>query len=321
MVAKARRKFPQLEQSSDDGAIRTFCTTARDTPDVMLLPAPLAGADGEARQKYCDTLDPLLVLPVGRQVFVLYGASGLAFPGLTREMLFRAMARELPRRDADGSATSRFERNPNQRWSDIAPGLPDEPIRLLLPPRRSVVWLALEDLVMRPGCAAVPAISALARVDQQAASQRCLARRTDAVLVYADQAQYDTAPRSPSGTELGLNELRFVPANVDILPVEGALPDRAGLATGRYRLARQVVAVAKRNRLDGVPNLRDFLLELTSTAAAGPGGYLQRRGLDPLPDSLLSQSANLARYATPEAVRRLQGRVDPTTPREIAAAQ
>jgi hypothetical protein len=224
------------------------------------------------------------------------------------------MARELPRRDSDGTATARFERNPNQRWSDIAPGLPDAPIRLLLPPRRSVVWLAIEDLVMRPGCSAVPAIVALSRVDQQAASQRCLSRRTDAALVYADPALGDIAPRAPAGTELALNELRFVPAGVSVIAVEGALPDRTALASGAYQLARQVVAITKRNRLDGVPNLRDFLLELTSAAAAGPGGYLQRRGLDPLPDALLSQSNNLARYATPESVKRLQGRPVPTTP-------
>ncbi len=304
LVRNAQRKYPQLEQSSDEGAIRTFCTTVRDTPDLMLLPQAIE----DARPVVCPSLEPLLNLPIGRQVFVVYSAPDAPEFRLTREILFRAMARELPRRDSEGALAS-FERNPNLRWSEIDPSLPDVPIRLLLPPRRSVQWLAIEDLVMRPGCASIPAIAELALIDQQMASQRCLARRTDFSLNYADpSAASGSQARIPKGTELSLNELRFVPEGMALVAVEGTIPDRAAIESGHYRMARQVVAVVKRNRLDAIPSLRDYLQEMTSPAAAGPGGYLQRSGLDPLSETVLRQSATQARFAMPEAVRRLQAK-------------
>ena len=217
LVRNAQRKYPQLEQSSDEGAIRTFCTTVRDTPDLMLLPQAIE----DARPVVCPSLEPLLNLPIGRQVFVVYSAPDAPEFRLTREILFRAMARELPRRDSEGALAS-FERNPNLRWSEIDPSLPDVPIRLLLPPRRSVQWLAIEDLVMRPGCASIPAIAELALIDQQMASQRCLARRTDFSLNYADpSAASGSQARIPKGTELSLNELRFVPEGMALVAVEG----------------------------------------------------------------------------------------------------
>jgi phosphate transport system substrate-binding protein len=294
----ARRKFPQLEQSSDEGARRTFCTSARDSPDIMLM----AIIAGEGDGAICGGSVALLRLPLGRQVMVAYSAAGTAPFTLTREQLYRAIARELPRRGGDGSPDAGFERNPNQRWRDIAPDLPDVPIRLLVPPRRAVEWLTIEDLIMRPGCRAVPAVAALGALDQQAATQRCLARRTDAALVYADAQAYALKPEIlPKPGEVALNERRYLGfvAGAVPLPIEGALADPATLDSGRYPLARDIVAVVKRSRLDAIPNLRNFLVEVTSPAAVGPGGYLLKAGLDPLPEMRRGRSALEANYALP----------------------
>jgi phosphate transport system substrate-binding protein len=296
----ARRKFPQIEQSSQEGGRRTFCATLRDSPDLMIAPLQV----DQPAEKLCGEEEPILALPFGRQVFVLYTAPGAPSFVLTREQLFRAVARELPRAGGNGAAEGGFEPNPNKRWRDISPDLPDLPIRVLGPPRRALQWLTWEDLLMRPACMALPQIAALARVDQQAADQHCLARRVDQAMVYADGEKYNANPAIiPQGTELAINERRAMQLMPDAVPqsVDGIKPDTEALDNDRYPLSRPILALVKLKRLDTIPNLRNFITELMSPAASGPSGYLIRNGMDVLPEATLRRGALKAQFARPGA--------------------
>ena len=77
------------------------------------------------------------------------------------------------------------------------------------------------------------------------------------------------------------------------------MPNLAGLNAGRYPLARRLVAVIKVNRIETIPNLRNFVVELTSPAAGGAKGYLATLGVEPLPEDVLASSALKARYMRP----------------------
>ena len=294
----ARRKFPQIEQSSAEGARRTYCATLRDSPDLMIAPFAI----DQSAEKLCGTEEPILALPFGRQVVVLYTAPDGPRLALTREQLFRALARELPRAGGTDAAEGGFEANPNKRWRDISPDLPDLPIRVLGPPRRALQWLTFEDLLMRPACMALPSIAALARIDQQAAEQHCLSRRVDQAMVYADGEAYNANPAIvPHGNELAINERRAVQLMPDAVPqpVDGILPDNQHLDANQYPLARPMLALVKVKRLDTIPNLRNFVTELLSPAASGPKGYLMRNGMDVLPETVLRRGALKAQFARP----------------------
>lgn len=294
----ARRKFPQIEQSSHEGARRTFCTTLRDSPDLMLAPF----AADQPVEKLCDNNELLAGFPFGRQVLVVYGAAGGPPVSLTRQQLFLAIAREVPRNGGKGGIENGFEANPFKKWRDISPDLPDIPIRVLGPPRRALQWLTLEDLLMRPACLEFPSVQALVRIDERAAESYCLSRRIDQAMVYADGAAYNANPAIvPKGTDLAINERRSMLLMPDAVPaaIDGVIPDDAGLNANRYLLARPMVALVKVNRLDTIPNLRAFINELLSPEASGPRGYLVRNGMDPLPPSALSKSAIEARFARP----------------------
>ncbi len=294
----ARRKFPQIEKSSEEGVRRTFCATLRDSPDMIIgLFSPDQSLD-----KLCGNNEPLIALPFGRQVFVLYTAQGGPQFPLTLEQLYRALARELPRAGEKNGADDAFQPNPNKRWRDISPDLPDVPIRILAPPRRALQWLTLEDLLLRPACMQLPPLKALALIDEQAAEQHCLARRVDQAVVYADGEQYNANPAIvPHGTELALNDRRsmLLTPNTVPQPIDGVVPDNDSLDANRYPLARPLLAVVKVNRLDTIPNLRTFVMELVSPAASGPNGYLTHYGMDVLSASELRRSALSAQFAKP----------------------
>lgn len=298
MSASARRKYPQIEKSSEEGVRRSFCATLRDSPDVIIGPfAASLSAD-----KLCGPQEPLLALPFGRQVIVLYTAPGAPKLAVTREQLFRALVRELPANDTN-AAEAGFKPNPYKRWRDISPDLPDIPIHILAPPRRALQWLTVEDLLMRPVCMGLPAMKVLVEIDEQSAEQHCLSRRTDPAVVYADGEKYNANPAIvPKGTDVALNERRAMLLMPDAMPaaIDGIVPDADSLNADRYPLARPILAVVKIKRLDTIPNLRTFIMELVSPAASGPTGYLTRYGMDVLPEAALRRSALKAQFARAE---------------------
>ena len=303
LSASARRKYPQIEKSCEKGVKATFCATLRDSPDVVI--GPFLPKDDPGR--LCGPDEPLLALPFGRQVFVLYTAPGAPTYNLTLEQLYRAIARELPPKGSKNAAESGFEPNPNKTWRDISPDLPNIPIHILAPPRRALQWLTLEDLLLRPACFAMPAVKALADIDDSLAEQHCLSRRTDRAIEYADGEKYNANPALiPQGNDLALNERRamlLMPGAVP-QPIEDVVPTPESLDAGTYRLARPILAVVKRKRLDSIPNLRTFIIELMSPAASGPSGYLRRYGMDTLPEGLLGLSYLKAQFATSDPPKR-----------------
>ncbi len=285
----AHRKFPQIEQSSEIGSQRAFCTTLRDSPDIIISPVPHGAPEGGL----CSGGLPVMRLPFGRQVITVYTAPGAPPLRLSMEQLFRAIARELPRRDAQSVSEDMFAPNPNRKWRDISPELPDEPIRLIGPPQRSLIWLTLEDMLMRPTCLSLPQVAALNRRDPAGALRHCLSRRTDAGISYVDGTAYMASPRVvPQGTAVAINERRsmLLMREAVMVPIEGEVPDEHALEQGLYPLARDLAAIVKVNRLDKVPNMRQFVMELTSKGAAGPNGYLIKTGLDPLSEAMINES-------------------------------
>ncbi len=297
----ARRKFPQIEQAAENGALAEFCGKKLDSPDVLIIPVR---DDLPSNTQFCTTRLDLLVLPFGRQVVTLYTAATATPFALTRDQLYRAIAAQLPRRDATGLSPDMFGPNPNMRWRDISPDLPDEPIRLVGPPQRSVFWLIVEDLLMRPACLEHPKVAELFQLDEALALRPCLSRRSDAAMAYVDGAAYNASPRiTPRGSEIVINDRRamLLSPEATMLAINDVVPNDEALGARRYVLSRQITAVVRADRMGSVPNLREFVREITSPAAAGPRGYLAVAGLDPLPRNALSESALAATLTRPAA--------------------
>ncbi|RZJ39752.1 MAG: phosphate ABC transporter substrate-binding protein, partial [Brevundimonas sp.] len=67
------------------------------------------------------------------------------------------------------------------------------------------------------------------------------------------------------------------------------------IADGSYPLSRSLFIYVKKQNIGVTPGLLTFVQEFLSEGAAARGGYLQDRGLIPLPeDRLQAQRATLA---------------------------
>mgnify|MGYP001192194959 CR=1 FL=1 len=72
---------------------------------------------------------------------------------------------------------------------------------------------------------------------------------------------------------------------IEILAKEkGIEPEVENIATGSYPIARSLYVYFKKEHVDLVVGLRDFVGEFTNEGTWGPEGYLVDKGLIPLPD-------------------------------------
>lgn len=222
----------------------------------------------------------IMELLIGYDGIVVAHRRGLPSPNFSRAELWLGLAREVPR-------GGRLVPNPFRTWRDVAPHLPDWPIRMIGPPGTSGTRDSFNDLVLIPGCQAVPEIQALR--DAAARRRACVSLREDGGWIDGGEDDevivrqvVDEAP----GT-LGVFGFSFLEANrarIASATVEGVADSRETIASGRYPMARPLFLYVKRPNRDQVPSLRPFIAEYTSDRALGPSGYLVQGGLVALND-------------------------------------
>ena len=101
-----------------------------------------------------------------------------------------------------------------------------------------------------------------------------------------DNAILQTLTRTPGS--LGVFGYSFLEQNMDTVKAEtidGVAPTPDTIADGSYPLSRTLFIYVKKANIGVTPGLREFVDGFVSDAATGKGGYLQSRGLIPLPEA------------------------------------
>jgi phosphate transport system substrate-binding protein len=99
-----------------------------------------------------------------------------------------------------------------------------------------------------------------------------------------DNAIVGTLTKTPGS--LGVFGWSYLEENMDKIKgasVNGVKPSAQTISDGSYPLSRSLFIYVKKANIGVTPGLADFVTEFTSDAATGRGGYLQGRGLIPLP--------------------------------------
>lgn len=273
---------PELRTADTRPTMELFCAgIGPETPDIAILSHRMPATMIETCRE--NGVRDLVELEIGLGAIVLAVNRGDPAPDLTTRQVYEALAAE--RTTGDG-----FEPNRTATWSEIAPYLPNMPIRAVVPEEGSSTRRIFEDLVLEAGCRFVRGI----RMIFEAAYRRekCIAMRDDGTVTTApllDIAGIVLA--SPPGT-IGIMPLADVTAsggNLIALPIEGVHPDAATVSSLEYEQTRVVYLYAKRqhsrnqNGIGVVRGIHEMLAEATSENAIGPGGYLTNAGLIPLP--------------------------------------
>ena len=81
--------------------------------------------------------------------------------------------------------------------------------------------------------------------------------------------------------------------------IDGVAPTVDTIADGSYPLSRSLYIYVKKAHIGVTPGLQQFVQEFLSEGSAGRGGYLQDRGLIPLPEADLTAQRAIVSAMTP----------------------
>ena len=284
---------PRVESLGTGGGIQKFCEgVGAGTPDIANASRPMKASEFELCQK--NGVTDIVEIKIGFDGIVIATArTGESF-NLRLQDLYLGLARQVP-----GSGGT-FVANPSTAWNQVNPGLPAQRIQVYGPPPTSGTRDAFLELGMAPGAKLIPALASIDDKDRFEALAHTL--REDNAWIDAgenDNAIVQTLTRTPGA--LGVFGYSFLEQNMDTVKAEtidGVAPSAATIADGTYPLARSLYIYVKKQHVGVTPGLREFVLEFMSEAAAGRGGYLQDRGLVPLPEAELAAQRAIATNMT-----------------------
>ena len=258
---------PRVESLGTGGGIQAFCAgVGPSTPDIANASRPMK--QSEFDRCVANGVSDIVEIKIGFDGIVIATArTGNSF-NFELNDLYEGLAKEVP------GPNGAFVANPAKTWNDVNKGLPNQRIQVYGPPPTSGTRDAFLELGMAPGGELVPAVAALK----------------------SDKTRFETLTRTPGS--LGVFGFSFLEQNMDTVKAEtidGVAPSAETIADGTYPLARSLYIYVKKAHVGVTPGLEQFVQEFMSEGSAGRGGYLQDRGLVPLPaDQLTAERAKAA---------------------------
>lgn len=287
--------MPRVESLGTGGGIKAFCAgIGPATPDVANASRRMKASEFDECVK--NGVTEILEIKIGYDGLVVAVARSGADYDFRGSDFFLGLAKEIP-------GGSGFIANPNTTWAQVRPGLPDVRILTYGPPPTSGTRDSWLELGMTPSAEAVPAMAALAESDGDAFEGRAHTLREDGLWVDSgenDNAIVQTLTRTPGS--LGVFGYSFLEQNSDSVKpasVNGVYPNFETIASGDYPISRSMFVYVKKAHIGVTPGLDLFVIEYLSDAASGKGGYLQDRGLVPLPAPELAAQRQAVRARTP----------------------
>ena len=287
---------PRIESLGTGGGIQAFCQgVGPTTPDI-------ANASRQMKQSEFDLcakngVTDIVEIKIGFDGIVI--ATARNGNGFNFELndLYEGLAKQVP------GPNGTFIANPAKTWNEVNKGLPVQRIQVYGPPPTSGTRDGFLELGMTPGAKLVPAAAAAEKSDKDRFEALAHTLREDGAWIDSgenDNAIVQTLTRTPGA--LGVFGYSFLEENMTSVKaalINGVAPTAETIGDGSYPLSRTLYIYVKISHLDTTPGLSDFIEEFLSDAAAGPDGYLQDRGMIPLPaDQLLAARAAL-RARTP----------------------
>ncbi|HRK95820.1 MAG TPA: PstS family phosphate ABC transporter substrate-binding protein [Rhodospirillales bacterium] len=272
---------PIIESTGTGGGFKLFCSgTGVDTPDISNASRAIKKSEIESCTKAGVT--GITEVKIGYDGIVLANSRQSPQMDITLEQLYRALAKDLP--DGKGG----FAPNPNAKWSDIAPSLPDSRIEVLGPPPTSGTRDAFVELAMEGGCKKIDAIAQLEKSEPDKFKAVCHGIREDGAYVEAGENDVLIVRKLEANPNaFGVFGYSFLEQNQDKIQgskINGVADTYENISSGEYPISRSLFIYVKKPHVGVIPGLQEFVVEFTSDKASGPEGYLADKGLIALPD-------------------------------------
>ena len=277
-------KTPKVESTGTGGGIKLFCNgVGVQHPDI-------ANASRRIKQTEVDTcakngVKDIVEIKVGYDGIVLAHSKKGPQLKITRKDVFLALAKQVP----DPANPTSLIANPNKTWKQVNSALPDEKIEVLGPPPTSGTRDAFAELIMENGCSTFPWIKILKDMAEDRYKKVCDSIREDGAYIEAgenDNLIVQKLEANPSA--VGVFGYSYLEENEDKLAgsiLEGVSPVFETIASGKYPASRPLFIYVKKQHIDVIPGIKEFVAEYVSDKALGQEGYLADKGLIPPSDA------------------------------------
>ena len=270
-------KAPVVESTGTGGGLKLFCAgIGEDKPDIANASRKIK--DSEVESCKTNGVTQIVEVRIGFDGIVLANSKAHTQYQLSVKNVWLALAKEVP---VDG----RLAPNPYKTWAEVDPSLPAEKIEVLGPPPTSGTRDAFLELVMDRGCAGFAEVKVIA--DDKSRKAACDSIREDGA--YVDAGENDNLivqKLEGDPTALGIFGYSFLEQNGDKLQasiMDGVAPSVDTIVAGKYEIARSLYFYVKPQQLNVVPGIKEYVAEFMSDRASGAGGYLEEKGMIPLP--------------------------------------
>ena len=274
-------KTPVVESTGSGGGMKLFCSgVGENTPDITNASRRIKSS--EAEKCAANGVTPIEA-KIGFDGIVLANSRTSGRMEITRKQIFLALAKNIP------NAGGEIVPNPYSMWSEIDSSLPAVKIEVLGPPPTSGTRDAFAELALEGGCKQIDFIKAMKKVDKSAYKSLCHTIREDGAYIEAgenDNLIVQKLQANPAA--FGVFGYSFLDQNSDTMQgsiVGGIKPEFEEIASGNYPIARSLYFYVKKEHIDLVPGITEFMKEFTEDDTWGEDGYLVDKGLIPMSEN------------------------------------
>ena len=277
-------KVPKIESTGSGGGMKLFCKgLGTSHPDITNASRRIKKNEfNKCKENGIDVIE----IKVGYDGIVIANSKKAKLLNLTKRQIFLALAKQVPEGNKEGGS---LVDNPNKKWSDIDPNLPNKKIEVLGPPPTSGTRDAFNELAIEGGCKTFPKLKAIKKQDKKKYKAICRAVREDGAFIEAGENDNLIVQKLVENENaLGVFGFSFLIENEDKIQgstVDGMAPTMETIADKSYGVSRPLYFYVKLAHVDVIPGIREFLEEYTSEDSWGPGGYLEERGMIPMPEN------------------------------------
>ena len=275
---KTGKKAPKVESLGTGGGIKLFCGGLGDAfPDIANASRPMKKSEFDACA--AKGVKDIIAIKIGFDGIVVATDKEGADYNFKVEHLYLGLAANVLRQ-------GKFVKNPYSTWDEIGSGLPGNRINVYGPPPTSGTRDAFVELAIEAGARKFPTAEELRSNNENRFKEIVDPLRKDGWVDAGenDNAIVGTLTKTPGS--LGVFGWSYLEENMDKIKgasVNGVKPSAQTIADGSYPLSRSLFIYVKKGQVGVTQGLQEFLNEFVSDAATGRGGYLQNRGLIPLP--------------------------------------
>jgi len=273
-------KTPKVESTGTGGGIKLFCNgVGPQFPDIANASRRMRPAELQTCQK--NGVKDVVEVKVGYDGIVLAQSKAGTALALTRKDVYLALAKTIP----DPANPSALIPNPYTTWKDVNKSLPAVKIEVLGPPPTSGTRDSFAELYMEAGCRNFAWLDGLRTQDEPRFKRACDSIREDGSYIEAGENDNLIVQKLGANKDaVGVFGYSFLEENLDKLKgavVDSVSPTYETIASGKYPASRPLFIYVKKQHINVIPGITEFIAEYVSEKALGEEGYLADKGLIP----------------------------------------